>query len=46
MKVQNGTWNGKEAVRYSGRGYDTAVYYKVAGHWYRAIGQEDQFILN
>lgn len=46
MRVQRGTLNGLEAVRYSGRGYDTVVYHKVAGHWYRAIGQEDRFILN
>lgn len=46
MRKQIGTWNGYPSERYSGNGYDTVVYYMVAGHWYRSIGQEDQFILN
>lgn len=39
MTKQFGTLNGHPAERYS----DGSVFYHVAGHWYRSIGQESKF---
>lgn len=42
MTKQLGTLNGHPAERYS----DGTVFYRVAGHWLRAIGQESNFQSN
>jgi len=42
MKMIQGTYKGFKAEKYN----DGSVYYKIAKHWYRPIGQENKFIAN
>jgi hypothetical protein len=42
MTSTNGTCNGHRAVKYS----DNSIYILIAGHWYRILGQDHDFIAN